>query len=56
MHVSFLDGKVVVDIYKMYLSEMMPNYFRLYSKKSISQRYITPKINSALNFLLRCYS
>lgn len=32
------DGKVVADTHKMYLSEMIPNYFRLHSKKSMSQR------------------
>lgn len=32
------DGKVVADTHSMYLSEMIPNYYRLHSKKSMSQR------------------
>lgn len=39
-----LDGKVVADTHSMYLSEMIPNYYRLHSKKSMSQR-TTDKIS-----------
>lgn len=32
------DGKAVTDTHKMYLSEMIPHYFRLHSKQEMTQR------------------
>ena len=56
-----LDGKVVADTHSMYLSEMIPNYYRLHSRKSMSQRAtdnITihcPLCGSALGQMARNY-
>lgn len=38
------DGDEVSRVHQMYLSEMIPNYYRLYSREQMSQR-ATDKIN-----------